>query len=403
MLASGAIDADLNRVIASICTILLAPLVWAHLVIVPLIIARQYIIMPRIARMEKATSEILKNHPATKIAVAGSYGKTTMKEMLTTVLSEHLKVASTPGNKNVASAHYDFAVSLRGDEDVLIVEFGEGRPGDVERFADVIGPDIAVITGVAPAHLDQYGTVDAAARDIFSLARKVEPTDTYVNDESGPARDFITPGQLAFSRKGVDGWLVSGETIDIHGTHFTLAKGDVSINISSSLIGAHLIGVMATTAAIAHQLGISQKDIESGFSRTKPYKHRMQPYKLAGAWIIDDTYNGNIQGVKAGLELLSAVTAKRKMYVTPGLVEQGKETEKIHEEMGSTIAAANPDIVVLMKNSTTQHIRDGLQGAGFTGEVIVQSEPLKFYTNLDQFVAAGDVVLLQNDWTDNYA
>ena len=126
----------------------------------------------------------------------------------------------------------------------------------------------------------------------------------------------------------------------------------------------------------------------------------MRPYQLSGAWIIDDTYNGNIEGMKAGLALLKDLEAKRKIYVTPGLVDQGAEEKRVHRELGEAIADASPDKVILMRHSVTPFILDGLRD--FKGELIVEDDPLDFYANLDKFVAAGDLVLMQNDWPDNY-
>ncbi len=128
----------------------------------------------------------------------------------------------------------------------------------------------------------------------------------------------------------------------------------------------------------------------------------MQPYQLAGAWIVDDTYNGNLEGIRAGTQLLAELDARRKIYVSPGLVDQGEETEHVHFEMGQLIAVAKPDLVVLMQNSVTQYIETGLKQARFKGELQIETNPLEFYTNLTHFVATGDLVVMQNDWTDNY-
>jgi len=117
--------------------------------------------------------------------------------------------------------------------------------------------------------------------------------------------------------------------------------------------------------------------------------------------LIDDTYNGNSDGVKAGLAFLKEQKAKRRIYVTPGLVEQGDKTQEVHEKIGEHIAES-ADVVVLMNNSVTGYIMNGLDRKKFQGQLIIEDDPLFFYTNLDQFVAAGDVVLMQNDWTDNY-
>jgi UDP-N-acetylmuramoyl-tripeptide--D-alanyl-D-alanine ligase len=387
---------------SGVLLLLSAPIVWAYLVIIPLLMAKQFVINPKLERQRRETQRILSAHKGVKIAVAGSYGKTTMKELLATVLSEGMRVAATPGNKNVATAHYQFAHELTGNEEALIIEFGEGKPGDVKRFTETVQPDIAVITGLAPAHLDQYGSLEAAGNDIFSLAEALDPHDVYVNLATDSINKYVRPGYIGFDVNGIDGWKAEKPTIDLNGTRFALTKSKHDLQINSQLIGEHLIGVLSATAVIANKLGMSKAQIEAGFAHTKPYEHRMQPYRLGGAWIIDDAYNGNIQGVEAGTHLLASLKATRKIYVTPGLVDQGSDTATIHKKMGKLIAHAKPTIVVLMKNSVTDAITQGLKEANYTGEIVIQNDPLAFYTNLDQFVAAGDIVLLQNDWTDNY-
>jgi len=148
---------------------------------------------------------------------------------------------------------------------------------------------------------------------------------------------------------------------------------------------------------------MSNEQIISGVAAAKPFEHRMQAYGLSGGWVIDDTYNGNIEGIRAGTELLSDLSAKRKIYVTPGLVDQGKEKKAVHLELGRLIAGAEPDVVILMKNSVTAFIVEGLEFANFKGVTKIEENPLQFYNNLGEFIAAGDVVLMQNDWPDNYA
>jgi UDP-N-acetylmuramoyl-tripeptide--D-alanyl-D-alanine ligase len=182
-----------------------------------------------------------------------------------------------------------------------------------------------------------------------------------------------------------------------------MAKASEVLHIQSGLLGRQQIGPLALAAALARQLGMEPTAIEAAIARTKPFEHRMQPRQLAGAWVIDDTYNGNLEGVRAGLALLQELPAKRRIYVTPGLVEQGNLTEANHQAIGRLIAAAQPDIVVLMRNSVTAFIQTGLEAGGYKGALTLESDPLAFYTHLNQFVAAGDIVLMQNDWTDNYA
>lgn len=402
LIQKGLNDSLVGGIQLGIAAIISYPVLWAHAVILPLLLGRLVIIWPQQRRLIKQSRAIFSNHHGKKIAVAGSYGKTTMKELLQTILSEGKKVAATPGNKNVSVSHGAFARRLKGDEDILVIEYGEGRPGDVARFTAITKPDIGIITGIAPAHLDKYKTLQAAGEDIFGLADYLNDKSVYVNGESPAAQDFVKPAHVTYSSSGVDGWKVSDVKIAADHTAFKLRKGSKSFNLKTGLVGRHQIGPLSLAAAIASELGLSKAQIEKGMSKTKPYEHRMQPYILGGARVIDDTYNGNIEGVRAGLELLKEVKAKRKLYITPGLVDQGTDAAIIHQEMGELIAKAKPDNVVLMKNSVTEWIQSGLDKGGYKGQVTIESNPLNFYINLRQFVASGDLVLMQNDWTDNY-
>lgn len=379
------------------------PVVWAYLIVLPLVLGRMFIIWPRDRVYIWRSRKIFRNLSGTKIAVAGSYGKTSMKELLLTVLQEGKRTVATPANKNVASSHAKFARTLKGDEEVIIIEYGEGRPGDVAKFSWTTKPHIGVITGIAPAHLDHYPSLEAAAKDIFSLADYLENQNVYVNGESKAAQPYIKKSHEIYTSEGVLGWKVSKVKIDISGTSFEMSKGKTVLKLHSGLLGEHNIGPLAFAAALADKLGLTKAQIERGISNTQPFEHRMQPRAVGSAWIIDDTYNGNIDGIRAGLELLKSLKANRKIYVSPGLVDQGKEKQRVHEEMGELIARANPDSVVLMNNSATGFIQTGLEQGGYKGGLVVEDDPLDFYSNIDQFVAAGDIVLMQNDWTDNYS
>lgn len=382
-------------------TTLFAPILWAHLIVLPIWLAKILIVAPKERAMVRDAKKIFTDFEGPKIAVAGSYGKTTMKELLYTVLSEGKKVAATPGNKNVLVSHARFARSLDGDEDVLIIEYGEGKPGDVAMFADYTQPSHAIITGIAPAHLDQYKTLDAAAKDIFSVTKHVKKQQVFVNSTEA-TRPYIQKGFETYDASGALGWKISNVELAVTGTSFVMKKGKKKLELFTGLVGEHLLGPVVFAAALAHEVGLSDKEIIAGVAKTKPYEHRMQPYPLSGGWVIDDTYNGNIEGIRAGTQLLAKLPARRKFYVTPGLVDQGEETERVHIEMGQFIAEAKPDVVVLMKNSVTQYIEAGLRNKNYQGEIRIETKPLEFYTNLDQFIAKDDLVLMQNDWTDNY-
>lgn len=345
----------------------------------------------------------LQAHKATKIVVLGSYGKTTAKELLATTLREGKKVASTPGNMNVPISHARWIINkLSGEEEILIFELGEGEPGDIKRFCELLQPDIAVLTGYAPNHLDGYKTTAALKEDLRSIEDYVSAENLYVAEQAAEALAFKHKVQV-YGQKGSGDWHIKNIEVAITGTSFELSHAQEKIDLHTNLIGEHNVPVLALCFDLGLKLGLTNKELETGVARTMPFEHRMQASELNAAWLIDDTYNGNLEGIRAGLELLKSVKAARKMYVTPGLVEQGTETEKVHKEIGRLIAKAGPDVVVFMHNSVCQIMENALKEHGFKGIVRVESDPLAFYTNIQYELAGGDVVLMQNDWTDNYA
>ncbi len=356
---------------------------------------------PRRRKLLKEATKAFEGHPGIKIAIAGSYGKTSMKELLNTVLSEGRHVAATPGNKNVPVSHAAWIKKLSGEEDILLIEYGEGAPGDIKKLSKLTHPKYGVITGLAPNHLDEYKTLKAVATDLLSLGEYVEADKLFINTDS-PLGDAGRNNYQAYSSTGALGWKVKDLNIDYDGTSFLMRKGSKQIKVRSGLLGRHQVGPLAMSAALADRIGLSVRQIEKGLVQTQPFEHRMQPRRQHGAWIIDDTYNGSLEGIRAGLTLMTDLEAKRKIYVTPGLVDQGEETERVHFEIGQLIAKANPERTVLMQNSATHHIVRGLESGEYHGDLHIEADPLAFYTNLEHIIAAGDLVVLQNDWTDNY-
>jgi UDP-N-acetylmuramoyl-tripeptide--D-alanyl-D-alanine ligase len=360
------------------------------------------IVAPAERRQIAMTKTILQNHPGTTIVIAGSYGKTTMKELLAKALGTKLRVAATAGNRNTPLAHAQFARSLNGSEDVVIFELGEGAPGDVERFASTLHPDMAIITGLAPNHLDRYGTVEELAQDFMAL-RNYVPTDRlYYAADSPLLKEYIGPDDQTYDANGGKAWRVSSVKISAELTSFELRYRDEEIHIESTLLGRHQVAPLALVAVLALDMGLTAKELERASKAVKPYEHRMNPYRLQGATIIDDTYNGNLEGIMAGLSFLQEIEAKRKVYVTPGLVDQGDEAEAVHRTIAAKIVEVAPNLLVLMRNSATDIIAAELAKLRYIGEIQIQDDPLAFYQGLEHIVRAGDVVLMQNDWTDNY-
>ena len=322
----------------------------------------------------------LQKHKALKVGIAGSYGKTTMKEILKVVLEQSKKVAATPENKNTPLGIARFVEKLEGDEEVLIYEMGEYYPGDIKTLCELVNLDIGIITGVNEAHLDKFKHIENTTQTIFELADflvKKEKTKLYVNSESRLAKEKTTSfNVILFNNNGIEAkegnWKAEGAETSLSGTSFVLKnnKGD-GIVVNSKLLGLHQVGPLSAAAHIAKSLAMKIEDIELGLKNTKPFEHRLEPREESGGvTIIDDSYNGNPDGVRAAINFLKEIKNKRRFYVTPGLVEMGVKTEEIHKNIGRQLAEAGIEKVVLIKNSVTSFVETGLKEHNYSGEII---------------------------------
>jgi len=138
------------------------------------------------------------------------------------------------------------------------------------------------------------------------------------------------------------------------------------------------------------------------------FTHFYTPHRLnmvsnkSGIVVIDDSYNGNPDGAREAIRVLGILDGKRKIYVTPGLVEMGKKNREVHEDIGKLLASV-ANMVILIKNSATDSIAEGLKMQGFPeSDIMWFDTPLKAYNSLSNILKAGDTVLFQNDIPDNY-
>ncbi len=383
--------------------ILLSPYILAYAIVIPLFVIERFIQRPLESAIIQKAQQKLKEHKAIKIGIAGSFGKTTMREILKTVLSEGKKVAAPPRSYNTPLGISQFISTLQGDEDVLIFELGEYYPGDVRKLCDLVQPDMGVITGINEAHLEKFETLEKTAATIFELADYLGEKRTYVNGESELARKNARPTHIIYDKQHVGDWKIENQKSDLNGTSFTFTNNAVSLELNSALLGVHQIGPLGAAADLASSLGLWPELVKAGIGKTRPFDHRLEPkIDSAGVITLDDSYNGNPDGVKAVIDFLAALKDHRRFYVTPGLVEMGVRTEEVHKQIGRDLASAHIEKVILIKNSVTSYIEEGLKEADYKGEVIWFDNAIAAFAALPHLTVKGDVVLLQNDWPDQY-
>lgn len=397
----GSTGSDVPLVVGAL-VIVMTPFILPYAILIPLFVV-QAAQWPAEAYLVGRARRRLRKHKATKIAIAGSYGKTSTREVLKTVLSEGKKVAAPGGSYNTPLGIAKFVSLLSGDEDVLVFEFGEYYPGDIRKLCEVVRPDIGVITGINEAHLEKFGTLERTADTIFELAAFVEPTRLYLNGDNERVAKRWQSGNIAYSRKGSGSWQVTDAKTGLSGTSFTLGNGISTFRVRSQLLGLHLVGPLAVAVDIALSLGLTVAQIESGIARTKPFAHRLEPKNwVDGVTFLDDSYNGNPDGAAAAIGFLATLKGRR-FYVTPGLVEAGQRARDIHEKIGRQLAEAGIEKVALIRTSVAPYIEAGLKEAGFKGDILKYPDMPTCLAALHSLTVPGDIVLVQNDWPDQYA
>ena len=361
---------------------------------------RPLILLQKRSILARAEAVRTKYNHLVVVGITGSYGKTTTKHILAGVLSSK-KVLMVPGNINtdigVAQWITGHANEL-ADAEVLIVEMGAHHPGDIEALCAVAQPTHGILTAIQPVHLERFGSVDAVAQTKLELAYASSRAVVLNMHDENIAR-YTTPLTLA---KDVDIVRVADDIRVTYKDNFsgmTFTYKDVTFE--TTLLGTHIPHLLALCVPVAERLGVSLADMQWGFSAVSTPDHRLSvthnPYTRIT--IIDDSYNGSLNGFKAALEVLSHARG-RKVVLTPGIVELGDMQQEVHEALAQEYMA-HVDHVLLIENSATRHIVRVFKDRGFE-HYNVYPDATQAHRALKDVLQSEDTILFQNDWSDIY-
>lgn len=357
----------------------------------------------------KKCTETLCSHPdLVRIGITGSYGKTSVKEILKTLLEERYNVLATPSSYNTPMGICKTVGNLKDGHNVFIAEMGARHVGDISTLAEIVKPDYAIINGIVGQHLETFGTLAAVQQTKYELVESMSKgVVAYTIDNDSTSVLFSdckiksVPAGLDISKKPA----VYAENIELseNGSEFTLCIYGRKMRCHTVLLGSHNVSNICLAVAIAAEMGLSDEEICAGIARIKPVNHRLECTKNSdGVVIIDDSYNANTRGIDAAMEVLSSFKG-RKIVVTPGLVELGREEDLENYRLGKKMASVC-DIAVLVGKSATYRIQDGLIDGGFdNSKILIVKELEAAKRKLKKIVKAGDIVLFENDLPDKFS
>lgn len=350
----------------------------------------------------------LKSNPELiTIGVTGSYGKTSVKYILSTLLQAEYNVLMTPESYNTPmGVVITVRNHLRPTHEIFVCEMGARHVGDIKELCDIVHPDHGIITSVGPQHLETFHTLDNIKKTKFELADALPDSGTvFLNGEDANIRACTPrPGQKAVSYGLTSACTYYADNISCssRGTSFTAHTPDGrSAVITARLIGAHNVINIIGAIAICCELGIPLEKLKIQAKKLESVPHRLQLIRQGNGLIIDDAYNSNPSGAKAAIDAL-ALFDGFKILVTPGMVELGEKQAELNRYFGA-YAAGVCDYVILV--GQRPDILEGLLSQGYPSEKIYTAKDIH-----DALASAWQqdpggrekIILLENDLPDNY-
>ena len=345
-----------------------------------------------------------KRNKLVTVGITGSFGKTSLKHILMSVLQEKYTVFSFPGNINtdVGVAQYILQHKKAVSEaDVLVAEMGAYKKGDIKKLCAVVQPDYSLTTAIGECHLERFGSFMNIVSAKFELANATKKK-AFLNMDDPHVKQYA-PTKV---RQSVDTVPVSAvttmskvESLDKFAGISFQYEGET---FTTKLVAEYVTRLAALAFALARELGMSVKEMQQGFAKVAYMPHRLEIMRneAEDRVVIDDSYNGNYDGFLAGLAVLRRAKG-RKVVLTPGIVELGvKRSEQVHTELAQNYAT-DVDLLLLVKNKNTEYTIRALRKIGYNAFKVYGTTE-EAHNDLPNVLKRGDTILFQNDITDNY-
>ena len=314
------------------------------------------------------------------VAITGSYGKTSIKNFVAQILSQKFNVYATPRSINTLGGIMgDINNSLPQDTEIYVCEAGARERGDIYDITTFVEPQTVVVGKVGEAHIEYFKSLKniiATKLEIMQSPRLDRAfIHTSVTDEPHEKVTFF-------------GDAVSNIEATLDGITFDLVSQEKDLKLKTNILGKFQTMNIAVAVEIARNFGMSDEEIQKAVLALEPVEHRLQKIEAGGKIILDDGYNGNIDGMLEGIRLCS-LHEGRKVIVTPGLVESSEELNlqlinAINEVFDIVIVTGALNAQLFSKNITVEN-------------KIMLSNKATLTEVLGSQTKAGDIILFAND------
>jgi UDP-N-acetylmuramoyl-tripeptide--D-alanyl-D-alanine ligase len=291
-----------------------------------------------------AHKKLIDNKSLTVVALTASYGKTSIKHFLRDILSTSFRVYTTPGNVNTdIGICADINNNLPNDTDIYIVEAGARERGDILTIALLAEPHYVIVGKTGEQHIEYFKTTENIQSTKRELLVSPRMKKGIVHESTG-----VKPNDEIIILKDED---IKNVSATFEGTEWELMLNNRPIHLKTPVLGAFNALNISLAFLLAKEMGVKERSIVDAIAKLKNFEHRLQPIRTPYKLIIDDSYNGNLEGMIAACDL-AATYGGRKVIVTPGIVESSKESntalaKKINEvfDLALITGTLNADIL----------------------------------------------------------
>jgi UDP-N-acetylmuramoyl-tripeptide--D-alanyl-D-alanine ligase len=338
----------------------------------------------------------------TVIALTGSSGKTTVKEMCASILEEKYRVLKTEGNLNNLIGMPLSLLPVEKSHDVAVLEMGMNQPGEIARMTEIADPDIACIINVQGAHLAGLKSIDGVAEakgELYASARAWAKLCINIDDKR------VRKLAKKYSQKKV--FFGRNRQADIRATHirnqgengmiFTLHILHQKKRVHIHSLGEHNVMNSLAAAAMAHMAGVDIETIALGLDKFRPYDKRMQIERIGGLRVVNDCYNANPSSMNAALNTVQAMNQENKTVAVLGdMFELGDSSLIAHRRLGETVACTGFDMLLVL-GEFSRKVAEGALDASMTMKQVRQmSSREEAVETLVNMVHLGE--LKKGDW-----
>ena len=332
------------------------------------------------------------------VGITGSVGKTSTKETIASVLSQKYKVLKTDGNHNNEIGVPLTVFSITEEHEVAVLEMGIDQPGDMHKLGPITRPDIAVITNIGLAHLENFGTREGTLKAKTEIFEYLKPNATVILNGDDDKLSTVSSVQgkspvfFGLSDK-LPAYADEMEDLGLFGTDCTLHLPAGEIRVHIPVPGKHMIYNALAAACTGLALGLSLEEIQAGIAALRTIAGRTNLIQTDSLLIIDDCYNANPISTMSSLDILA--TAKgRTVAVLGDMFELGTNEKELHYNTGAHASQDKIDVICCI-GKLSQNTYEGAKAYADRNSILYFKTKQEFLAKFPNVIKKGDTVLVK--------